>query len=248
MIVSALIFMAVKEFQYLPGMYCTCTYANVAAEAVILVAWKREKKQTQQYLEFIRESQKRLEHESFAAFVAKHNERDEEIRQLIAFHRAPVAPPPQPSCRLPRSVIPFPQNPRFRGRQALLQSMEDSLRLSQTQDAPRVLCICGLGGVGKTQTALEFAYRNTAIFDVVLWAAADTQLKLDQAYASFASSLGLVNEEEPRARKRLQVIEDVRGWLSTSGKPSHPSLNWVFPSSLMVTPCRYFLVTRVRQR
>lgn len=187
-----------------------------------MVAWKKEKKRTQQYLDAIRESQARLEHETFAASLAKHDANGQEIQKFI--HQAtvggtsPSTNPTGSSGRTRRSVIPIPRYGRFRGRQTLLQSIHAFLDPSKTQGACRILTICGLGGVGKTQTALEFAYRNIDAFDVVLWAEADTLFKLDSAYASFASALGLMGEKELRARKRLQVMETVRHWLSTTGE------------------------------
>lgn len=189
-----------------------------------MVAWKKEKKRTQQYLDAIRESQARLEHETFAASLAKHDANGQEIQKFIhqatAGGKSPITNPtgPSGSIRRVRSVIPIPRYGRFRGRQALLQSIHDFLDPSKTQGACRILTICGPGGVGKTQTALEFAYRNIDAFGVVLWAEADTLFKLDSAYVSFASALGLMDGRELRARKRLQVMEAVRHWLSTTGE------------------------------
>jgi hypothetical protein len=81
---------------------------------------------------------------------------------------------------------------------------------------PRSLTVCGLGGVGKTQTTLEFVYQYKDMFDVIFWAAADTRLKLDQAYGCFASALGLLTSSTPANTD--QVREDVKKWLCNSGE------------------------------
>jgi hypothetical protein len=67
--------------------------------------------------------------------------------------------------------------------------------------------------VGKAQTALEFVYRNKGKFDIIFWTAADTLVKLNQAYGSFASALGLESALQGGARVR----EDVKERLCNTG-------------------------------
>ncbi|KAK0639876.1 hypothetical protein B0T16DRAFT_336836 [Cercophora newfieldiana] len=69
--------------------------------------------------------------------------------------------------------------------------MREFLLPAQTHIKPRSLALSGIGGVGKTQTALESVYQSKTEFDIIFWAAADTLLKLNQAFASFGSALGL---------------------------------------------------------
>ena len=53
--------------------------------------------------------------------------------------------------------VPHPRNPNFTGREDLLTALHDALH----QEGASILTqtLHGLGGVGKTQTALEYAYR-----------------------------------------------------------------------------------------
>lgn len=64
----------------------------------------------------------------------------------------PLGDPPPPTPGL--APLPFPPNPRFVGRDADLRVLAALLRL-----AGSVAVICGLGGLGKTQLASEFALR-----------------------------------------------------------------------------------------
>ncbi|KAH8592666.1 kinesin light chain 1 [Bisporella sp. PMI_857] len=57
------------------------------------------------------------------------------------------------------SLLPFPRNELFVGREKHLQSLEQFLLPS---NAHRRMAICGLGGCGKSALALEFAYRALA--------------------------------------------------------------------------------------
>jgi hypothetical protein len=56
----------------------------------------------------------------------------------------------------PCHSIPFPRNRRFIGRTTILEELEQKLF---TDRDTQQIALVGLGGIGKTQTVLEFAYR-----------------------------------------------------------------------------------------
>jgi len=60
-------------------------------------------------------------------------------------------------------IVPYQQNPQFTGWTAFLQK----LKLTMFAQTPNNTII-GMGGVGKTQCALEYAYSNGAPYDRVL--------------------------------------------------------------------------------
>lgn len=63
--------------------------------------------------------------------------------------------------------IPHRRNPNFTGREELLTYLRDAL----TSGTPAALTqsMHGLGGIGKTQLALEYTYRHKADYDIVWW-------------------------------------------------------------------------------
>lgn len=65
-------------------------------------------------------------------------------------------------------IISLPRNPKFVDRQEEITKLEELLTM---QDGPRRIAITGLGGVGKTQIALEVAYciRDRGHDCTVLW-------------------------------------------------------------------------------
>lgn len=85
-------------------------------------------------------------------------------------------PAPRPSVRFPGNEpdfrnLPRIRNPNFTGRDELL----DALRASLRQGGRSTLCaVSGLGGIGKSQTALEYGYRFAADYDIVWWVRAET--------------------------------------------------------------------------
>jgi hypothetical protein len=62
--------------------------------------------------------------------------------------------------------VPFHPNPFFTGRDLRLSELE--AQLSAPGAAGR-LALTGLGGIGKTQLAVEYAYRRRADYDLVWW-------------------------------------------------------------------------------
>ena len=73
--------------------------------------------------------------------------------------------------------------------------------------------ITGLGGVGKTQLAAEFAYRHRAEYDVVWWVRAEEPVTLLQDLAALAGALGL----DPGAELDAAVAA-VRTWLEGNSR------------------------------
>lgn len=91
--------------------------------------------------------------------------------------------------------VPHPRNPLFIGREEELQAIENALKSGQ--NAAIVQAINGLGGVGKTQLTLEYAYRHRAEYRYVFWVLADTRETLSGAYLTIAEQLNLPGKSQP---------------------------------------------------
>ena len=75
---------------------------------------------------------------------------------------------PSPGRPLPPgSLMPFLRNPLFVGRDADLQILDRVLQgpTSARSSCPRTIALTGMGGIGKTQLAVEFIYRYGHAFD-----------------------------------------------------------------------------------
>jgi len=70
--------------------------------------------------------------------------------------------------------------------------------------------IHGLGGVGKSQIAAEFCYRNGADYDVVWWLHAEEESSLIADFTALATALDLPEKD---AEEQEVVIRAVRQWL-----------------------------------
>ncbi len=118
-------------------------------------------------------------------------------------------PPRFPGALPPIWKVPYHRNPNFTGREELLQNLR--MALASKQPAALTQAIHGLGGVGKTQLAVEYAYCFSHEYEVVWWLAAESPATLAADYAALAQPLTL--PEKDAADQNL-AIAAVRRWLN----------------------------------
>lgn len=106
--------------------------------------------------------------------------------------------------------IPYPRNPFFTGREELLQQLHDTLSATRTAVLGQPFAINGLGGIGKTQIAIEYAYRYSQHYQAVLWAKATTREALIADFVTLAELLHLHKKD---VQDQNIVVAAVKGWL-----------------------------------
>jgi tetratricopeptide (TPR) repeat protein len=79
------------------------------------------------------------------------------------------------------------RNPVFTGREPLLAAIREALVSS---DRAVVHALYGMGGVGKTQLAIEYVHRYEAYYDVVWWLNSESMSLLGGEFATLAVELG----------------------------------------------------------
>jgi tetratricopeptide (TPR) repeat protein len=109
------------------------------------------------------------------------------------------------------------RNPVFTGRRALLEQLERRLR---TQSVAAVLpqALHGEGGVGKSQIAIEYAYRHRTDYDVVWWVPSERPAQILASLIELGNRLGLDVGNEvitavPRVRAALRAGIPYSNWL-----------------------------------
>ncbi|PSB59944.1 hypothetical protein C7B61_18320, partial [filamentous cyanobacterium CCP1] len=101
-------------------------------------------------------------------------------------------------------MVPANRNPFFTGRETLLAKIRDCLAAGQPT------AFCGLGGIGKTQTAIEYAYRYREEYEAVLWVRAEQQGEFISGLVEIAKALKLPIAQE---RNESLIISVVESWL-----------------------------------
>lgn len=123
------------------------------------------------------------------------------------------------ACNLPR------RNHYFTGRDALLRELYQKLAAGE-EAVVQPVAITAADGVGKTELALEYAYRYRERYDVIWWLKADTQPNLVADMGALAHALK-VGEHQPNKPETAvtalhQWLEEDRGWLLVFDNVARP--------------------------
>ncbi|RYN53567.1 hypothetical protein AA0118_g9685 [Alternaria tenuissima] len=106
----------------------------------------------------------------------------------------------------PFSTVPFAPDPDLVNRPAIADWVRDKCAGPGARAA-----LVGLGGVGKSQLALQYAHsiRDAAPHTFVFWVHASTRARFEEAYKDIAGRLGLPGRDDPEAN----VLRLVHDWL-----------------------------------
>jgi hypothetical protein len=118
------------------------------------------------------------------------------------------------AAKLPCYFLPFQRNFNFFGREDILKKISESLAPT-SKPSIRTVALWGIGGIGKTQVALEYA--NRLVFDgvdAILWVGCETEAEIAKAFTEIASKLGLASytTKNTPAENRYHVLQ----WLQTT--------------------------------
>jgi Domain of unknown function (DUF4062) len=140
----------------------------------------------------------------------------DQLRAELALLRFPwEAPPPdQKPCNLPLASI----GSLFKGREAFLEELRQRLmeRGARATAIVNRLALHGLGGVGKTRAALEYAWRHAGDYTALLFVSARSAAELRAGLASLVGVLGMTAEGASVEKQLAEVLDwlDAHpGWL-----------------------------------
>jgi len=127
---------------------------------------------------------------------------------------------PQEGIRYPRVRAQFwnlqlARNSSFSGRHQLSEALRDQLLATESADGGRI-ALEGINGVGKTQIALEYAYRFAATYDIVWWISAEQTDRVRTSLAELAERLGIAGDAEEQVvavREQLRQGKPTARWL-----------------------------------
>ena len=137
----------------------------------------------------------------------------DELRAHVLRQDWPAAPP--------RRIVqlPYPSiGTLFKGRDAFLQRLREQLQQYGHTTVVAKQAIHGLGGVGKTRLAIEYAWQHEADYTAILFLGADSPASLRQNLAALCGPLVLdlaeqtAKEEEVRVEAALRWLHGNPGW------------------------------------
>jgi len=100
--------------------------------------------------------------------------------------------------------------PLFTGREDVLDQLHKALMATGSTALAQRQAISGLGGIGKTQTAIEYASRHRGEYKAVLWAVAESRETLISGFTAIASVLDLPVKN---IQDQTLVVSTVKRWL-----------------------------------
>jgi hypothetical protein len=125
------------------------------------------------------------------------------FREILEATRAPLAVLQAGGHGEPLFLVPFPQNPNFVGREDDLEKLHALLQKGEAVGV-RPAALTGMGGVGKTQLAVEYVYRyRDAYPGGIYWvnAAQSVQAEL----ARLAEQVDLREDDAPEADRQRRL-------------------------------------------
>src|SRR5947207_4238958 len=107
------------------------------------------------------------------------------------------------------------KNPHFVGRSNLIQTLRNMLRDDNPQKHKHCLALFGLGGVGKTQTAIEYVVTEKNMYNAIFWITATNVSGLLLGFQNIARETGCTNPDETDSG---EVATRVVKWLAGQGR------------------------------
>ena len=136
----------------------------------------------------------------------------------VAIHTPPIEPKAQQPNQEPGPSLPWVEsepafanvpdrNPYFTGRDDLLEQIRATL------ESDGRVALSALGGLGKTQIAVEYAYRYRDCYKHVLWSRAESRDSLESHFLTLATLLKLPEKDEMDLHL---IVAALRRWLENN--------------------------------
>ncbi|HEX3642587.1 MAG TPA: FxSxx-COOH system tetratricopeptide repeat protein, partial [Ktedonobacteraceae bacterium] len=107
--------------------------------------------------------------------------------------------------------VPYHRNAFFTGREDLLKQVHDTLTSAKVVALTQAEAISDFGGIGKTQIALEYAYRYWQEYRYVFWIRAATPEALLADFMAIATQLNLPPQETDDPQVTMMTV---KAWLA----------------------------------
>ncbi len=162
----------------------------------------------------------------------------------LQFHE-PKPKSEKPAPTEPRSIAFLPRrNPFFVGRDSVLIQLSNEFAKTTKTGLPTIQILSALGGVGKTQIAIEYVYRNTDRYSHVFWISASDDETIQTQVAEIVYQLELAvrgNSDQPKSiQLALQWLKASSDWLVILDNADDPKVVAPF---LVDNPQGHYLIT-----
>ena len=113
--------------------------------------------------------------------------------------------------------VPYAQLPSFTGRAKTLHDLQAALIGTRSALLTQPASFSGIGGIGKTQTAIAFAFRNRNVYRGTFWVRGDSDWTLTADFLGMARILGWNGSSEHAWKQAIHFVhtwfEHHKDWL-----------------------------------
>ena len=113
-------------------------------------------------------------------------------------------------------MVPYEKNEFFTGRDDLLSQIFETLCETKPRRFNHRVALYGLGGIGKTQSALAYAYAKRDFYDFIYWISGVNQTTLLSGFQEIASKTGCTPSTD--GTTPLDTAKNVLKWLQQQTK------------------------------
>ena len=104
--------------------------------------------------------------------------------------------------------VPYRYSAMFTGRDQVIEQLFQGFTTSSISGTVPAQVLTGLDGLGKTQTAVAYAFRHRKYYQNVLWVNAETEANLVTSFTNIAQLLALdVYAQQPES-----LIDSMQEW------------------------------------
>jgi len=116
---------------------------------------------------------------------------------------------------MPFNNLPHSRNPYFTGRDDKLEIIRNNFLKNDMVSL--IQSVSGLGGVGKTSIAIEYAYRHSHEYETIWWINAENTQSTFLSLKDFLLKKGIISEKV----KEKDILESMKYWFNNNK-------NWLF--------------------
>lgn len=112
------------------------------------------------------------------------------------------------------------RNPNFTGREELIRELRDAVQSSGTT---AVYSLRGMGGVGKSRLAIEYAHRYANDFDLAWWIPSEQPALIPHHLAELAGMLGIEGDPASKVAQVTAYLRQEQRWLLVLDNAEDPA-------------------------